>query len=176
LGALAQAYFRWWEQALASGLREQVQTRYFCNLGVAWGYGVMGVEVEMEVEVVVLLNGWNQERSLPKDGILDGFLEWNCSQLPSNQRELRTVVEILKREEVVYNKNRGMMVVYLTDNEVTYNIFKKGSSKTLSLHILVQQLKALELALGCRLEVIHVPGRDHYDHTGHLWFEQRDMG
>jgi hypothetical protein len=39
-----------------------------------------------------------------------------------------------------------------------YNICKKGSSKTLSLHILVQQLKALELPLGCRLEVIHVPG------------------
>jgi hypothetical protein len=50
------------------------------------------------------------------------------------------------------------MVFYFTDNEVTYNICKKGSSKTLSLHILVQQLKALELTLGCHLEVIHVPG------------------
>jgi hypothetical protein len=50
------------------------------------------------------------------------------------------------------------MFCYFTDNEVTYNICKKGSSKTLSLHVLVQQLKALELALGCRLEVIHVPG------------------
>jgi hypothetical protein len=26
------------------------------------------------------------------------------------------------------------------------------------MHLLVQKLKALELALGCRLEVIHVPG------------------
>jgi hypothetical protein len=50
------------------------------------------------------------------------------------------------------------MVFYFTDNEVTYNICNKGSSKTLSLHLLVQQLKALELALGCCLEVIHVPG------------------
>jgi hypothetical protein len=50
------------------------------------------------------------------------------------------------------------MVFYFTDNEVTYNICKKGSSKTLSINLLVQQLKALELALGCRLEVIHVPG------------------
>jgi hypothetical protein len=50
------------------------------------------------------------------------------------------------------------MVFYFTYNEATYNIFEKGSSQTLSLHILVQQLKSLELALGCRLEVIHVPG------------------
>jgi hypothetical protein len=75
----------------------------------------------------------------------------------SHWRELRTVVETLKQEEVVFNKLRGRMVFYFKDNEVTYNICKKGSSKTLSLHILVQQLKDLELALGCRLEVIHVP-------------------
>jgi hypothetical protein len=41
-------------------------------------------------------------------------------------------------------------------NEVTYNICKKGSSNTLSLHLLVHQLKAFELALGFHLEVIHV--------------------
>jgi hypothetical protein len=50
------------------------------------------------------------------------------------------------------------MVYYFTDNEVTYNICKKGSSKTISLHLLVQQFNALELALERHLEVIHVPG------------------
>jgi hypothetical protein len=85
---------------------------------------------------------------------------WNGAihSFTSNWRELRIVVETLKREEVVFNKLRDRIVFQLTDNEVTYNICKKGSSKTLSLHLLVQQLKALELALGCRLEVIHVPG------------------
>jgi hypothetical protein len=39
LGSLAQADFSWWEHALASGLREQVQPRDFCTLGVAWGDG-----------------------------------------------------------------------------------------------------------------------------------------
>jgi hypothetical protein len=39
LGALAQPDFSWWEQALTSGLREQVQPRDFCTLGVAWGDG-----------------------------------------------------------------------------------------------------------------------------------------
>jgi hypothetical protein len=38
-----------------------------------------------------------------------------------------------------------------TSNEVTYNICNNGSSKNLS-------LKALELSVGCRLEIIHVPG------------------
>jgi hypothetical protein len=37
LGASAQADYSWWEQALTSGLREQVQPRDFCTLGVAWG-------------------------------------------------------------------------------------------------------------------------------------------
>jgi hypothetical protein len=70
---------------------------------------------------------------------------WNGAihSFTSNWRELRTVVETLKREEVILNKLRGIMVFYFTDNEVTYNICKKGSSKTLSLHLLVQQLKAL---------------------------------
>jgi hypothetical protein len=39
LEALAQEDFSWWEQALTSGLREQVQPRDFCTLGVAWGDG-----------------------------------------------------------------------------------------------------------------------------------------
>jgi hypothetical protein len=80
---------------------------------------------------------------------------WNGT---SNWRELRTVVETLKRDETVFNKLRGKMVLYFTDNEVTYNICKKGSSKTMSLHLLVQIFKALELALGCSLEVIRVNG------------------
>jgi hypothetical protein len=100
------------------------------------------------------------EWSPPEDGSLDGGLEWNCTELftaslPTG--ELITLVETLKREEVVFNK-LSRMVFYFKDNEVTYKICKKGSSKTLSLHLLFQQLKSLELSLGCRLKVIHVPG------------------
>jgi hypothetical protein len=85
---------------------------------------------------------------------------WNGTvhSFTSNWRDPRTIVETLTREEIVLYKLRGRMVFYFTENEVTYNICKKGYSKTLSLHLLVQQLKALELALGCLLEVIHVPG------------------
>jgi hypothetical protein len=84
---------------------------------------------------------------------------WNGTvhSFNSNWRELRTVVETLKREEVVFNKLRGKIVFYFTDNQVTCNICKKSYSKNLSLHLLVQKLKAFELDLGYRLEVIHVP-------------------
>jgi hypothetical protein len=36
---LSHAELSWWEQALTIGLREQVQPRDFCTLGVAWGDG-----------------------------------------------------------------------------------------------------------------------------------------
>jgi hypothetical protein len=96
--------------------------------------------------------------SLPKMEAWMGAWNVTVHSFTSNWRELRTVVETLNREEVVFNKFRGRMIFYFTENELTYNICKKGSSNTLSLHLLVQQLKASELTLGCRLEVIHVPG------------------
>jgi hypothetical protein len=39
LGPLSQSDFSWREQALATGLREKVQPRDFCTLGVTWGVG-----------------------------------------------------------------------------------------------------------------------------------------
>jgi hypothetical protein len=158
LGDLAQADFSWWEQALTSGLREQVQPRDFCTLGIAWGDG-SGSGSGGTFECVDSGKG-----VLPK---MEAWMwAWNGSihNFTSNLRELRKVVESLKREEVVFNKLRGRMVFYFTENEVTYNVCKKGSSKTLSLHLLVQQLKDLELALGCRLESIHVPGTTMITH------------
>jgi hypothetical protein len=44
LEALTQADFSWWEQALTSGLREQVQPRDFCSLGVTWGGALIMVQ------------------------------------------------------------------------------------------------------------------------------------
>jgi hypothetical protein len=149
LGVLAEADFSWWEQALMRGLREQVQPRDLCNLGVAWGDG-SGSGSGGTFEWVYLGNG-----ALPNMEAWMGAWNGTVHSFTFNWRELRTVVETLKREEVVFNKLRGRIVFYFTYNEVTYNICKKGYSKTVSLHLLVQQLKALEVALECRLEVIH---------------------
>jgi hypothetical protein len=153
LGALAEAYFSRWDQALTRGLIEQVQPRDFCTLGVTWGdESGSGSGSGGTFEWVDSGNG-----AFPK---MEAWM-WACNgtvhSFTSNWRELNTVMEILKMEEVVFNKPRGRVVCYFTDNEVTYNICKEGSSKTLSLYLLVHQLKALELDLGCRLEVIHVP-------------------
>jgi hypothetical protein len=96
--------------------------------------------------------------ALPEMEALMGAWNGTVHSLNSNWRELITTTETLKREEVVFNKLRGRMVFYFMDNEVTYNICKKGSSKTISMHLLVQQLNALEFTAGCRLKVIHTPG------------------
>jgi H+/Cl- antiporter ClcA len=125
LGALAQAYFSWWEQALTSGLREKVQPRDFCTLGAAWG-DVSGIVSGGTFEWVDSGKG-----VLPKMEALMGFWNGAIHSFTSNWRGLRTVVKTIQREEVVFNKLRGRMVCYFTYNEFTYNICKKGSSKTL---------------------------------------------
>jgi hypothetical protein len=73
LGALAQAYFSWWEQDLASGLREQVQPRDVCTLGVAWGDGSGSGGTFEWVD--------SGKGSLPKMEAWMGGLEWECSRL-----------------------------------------------------------------------------------------------
>jgi hypothetical protein len=137
---------------LTRGLREQVPPRDFCTLGVAWGDGIGSGSggtfkwVDSGKLVLPKMEAW--------------MGAWNVTihSFTSNWRELRTVVETLKREQVVFQKLRGRMLFYFTYNEFTYYICKEGSSKTLSLNLLVKQLKALELTLGYRLEGIHVPG------------------
>jgi hypothetical protein len=139
---------------LKSGLREQVQPRDFFALGVAWGDGSgSGSGSGGTFEWV---DSWTG--ALPEMEAWMGAWNGTVHSLTSNWREPRKVVETLKREEVVFNKLRWKIIFYFADNEVNYKICKKGSSKTLSLHFLVQSLTALELSLGCRLEVIHVPG------------------
>jgi hypothetical protein len=91
-------------------------------------------------------------------------LEWECAQLHFQLQIIQDCPGDPQYGWVVLNKLRGRMVFYFTDNEVTYNICKKGSSMILSLHMLVQKLKALELALWCCLEVIHIPGRTMITH------------
>jgi hypothetical protein len=50
------------------------------------------------------------------------------------------------------------MLFYFMDNMTTYYIVQNGSSKSIELHKLICKIKSLEVLLGCRIEVIHVPG------------------
>jgi hypothetical protein len=75
----------------------------------------------------------------------------------SNWRELRTLYQTLLSERG-NNSLRHSTVFYFTDNLVSYYIMHSGSSPSIELHILVLQVKRLELELSCHLEVIHIPG------------------
>jgi hypothetical protein len=77
----------------------------------------------------------------------------------SNWRELRTLVHTLEREVGGNGRLRGSTLFYFTDNLVTYYIVTGGSSTSPELQKLLRRLKYLELSLGIRLEVVHIPGK-----------------
>jgi hypothetical protein len=53
--------------------------------------------------------GGLRERSPSKDGSLDGAWSGSIHSFTSSWRDLRTVEETLKVEEVIFNKLRGRM-------------------------------------------------------------------
>ena len=53
---------------------------------------------------------------------------------------------------------RGTTIFYFTDNSTTYWIAAGGSSKSPGLHSLLEEIRLIELELGCTLQVVHVPG------------------
>jgi hypothetical protein len=56
------------------------------------------------------------------------------------------------------NLLRGLTLFYFTDNLVSYYIMMNGSSSSVELHRLIRRIQVLLMELGCRLEVVHVPG------------------
>ena len=72
---------------------------------------------------------------------------------------MRTLVRTLEHELLSDGKRvQGRRLLYFTDNMVTYDVVRKGSSKSQSLWTLLLRIKILELQLQCVLQVIHVPG------------------
>jgi hypothetical protein len=76
----------------------------------------------------------------------------------SNWKELRTLLWIMERLAAKGTKLQGATMFYFTDNMTTYYIVQNGSSKSIELHKLIRKIKSLEVLLGCRIEVVHVPG------------------
>ena len=76
----------------------------------------------------------------------------------SNWKELRTLVHTLEREVGGKGRLHNSTLFYFTDNMVTYYIVSGGSSSSPELQQLIRRLKYLELVLGIRLEVVHIPG------------------
>ena len=75
----------------------------------------------------------------------------------SNWKELRTMLRTLERERGG-TRLQGLTLFYFTDNLVSYYIMMSGSSSSAELHRLIRRIQLLLLELGCRLEVVHVPG------------------
>jgi hypothetical protein len=124
LGALAEADFSWWGKALKTEWFERASpAKGFCTLGQGV-HGVMGVEVEVEVEVtaVELLNGCTQE--------LEPSLRWKHGWVLG--MGMYTALPPIGENSVQWTCSE--------DNEVTYNIYKKGLIFQYPLHLLLQQL------------------------------------
>jgi hypothetical protein len=65
---------------------------------------------------------------------------------------------LLHLRDLAADDVRGTTVFYFTDNSTTYWIAQSGSSPSPRLHVLIWQIKCLELELGIQLQVVHVPG------------------
>ena len=77
----------------------------------------------------------------------------------SNWKELRTLLFTLEHEKSLGGERvKGRRLLYFTDSMVSYDVFRKGSSKSTPLWTLFLKIKLLELELQCVLQVIHVPG------------------
>ena len=82
----------------------------------------------------------------------------HVASFSSNWKELRTLVQMLEKEQGKDRLSDGLMF-YFTDNLVTYYIVQSGSSSASELHKLVRRVKQLALQLKVRVEVVHVPGK-----------------
>jgi hypothetical protein len=67
-------------------------------------------------------------------------------------------VEVFLQEPIATSRFRDHTVFYFIDNMVAYDVVSKGVSRSPKLCALIRELKRLEIAHGCQLEVIHVPG------------------
>ena len=75
----------------------------------------------------------------------------------SNWKELRTLLEALRRERNTI-AFRGSLLIYFTDNLVSYELLSKASSGSSGLQELLREIKLLEVEMHCQVLAIHVPG------------------
>ena len=144
----------WWIQALTSGLSHQSQPQDIATLGATWGDGsgtgaggTFNLVSQQENSDITTLDVWQ------------GIWTTSVAQFSSNWKELKTLHQTLLHEDNLGgNRIRGRKLLYFTDNMVTYDIFRKGTSKSIRLWTLLLHIKLLELKLNCIVQVIHVPG------------------
>jgi len=101
------------------------------------------------------------DRSAPISAMEMWMGRWDekVHSFSSNWRELKTLELTLRRElHRTDQRSRDTTLFYFTDNLVTYYITQGGTARNPDLQALIYSIKRLEQALGCMLEVVHVPG------------------
>jgi hypothetical protein len=77
----------------------------------------------------------------------------------SNWKELATLLLTMQQLKLEpRDAVEGTTVFYFTDNFAVYWIAQSGSTPSPLLHNLIEEIKLLEIQLGCLLQVVHVPG------------------
>ena len=77
----------------------------------------------------------------------------------SNWKELKTILVSLQTSAQDHLSSvQEKLILYFTDNMVSYDIIRKRRSRVPKLHQLVCEISALEVSLDCILVCIHVPG------------------
>jgi hypothetical protein len=142
----------WWEDFLQLNPGNPSRSGSAGHLTVDWGdgsgTGTGGTSETLDDFKLLPMQTWM------------GAWATHVHHFSSNWRELRTLVWSLERHcQADRQDMRGGTVFYFTDNIVTYFVMQNGSSASPELHKLVRAAKLLELQLGCRIEVVHVPGR-----------------
>ena len=145
---------QWWIDALSGGMHRQSQPTDVATMGVTWGDGsgtgaggTFNLTSPHIISTAINLDVWK------------GVWSPHVAIFSSNWKEMRTLLQTLQNEKSnggVRVKNRCLL--YFTDNMVTYDVFRRGSSKSTPLWKLFLDIKLLEIELECFVQVIHVPG------------------
>jgi hypothetical protein len=146
----------WWEAALRLDIQVQAHSTLQGSLGISYGDG-SGSGTGGTVQIL------GRDGSCPSMEAWMGTWRTHVHSFSSNWRELRTLVQTLEREVGGSGRFRNSTLFYFTDNLVTYYIVAGGSSTNPELQKLLRRLKYLELSLGIRLEVVHIPGKHMID-------------
>lgn len=147
----AWSELQWWHQGLLDTFSRRLTTQedgfFVLAAGDGSGTGAGGTLRFVEgSEDATLTDLWQ------------GIWQGPGKMMTSNWKELRTALEVLLHEPLHTSRLRQRRVFYFTDNEVSYNIIRRGSSTSAPLHALVRAIKGLELRHDCIFECIHIPG------------------
>ena len=119
---------QWWIQALTSGLSHQAQPQDVATLAATWGDG-SGTGAGGTFNLV----SRHDKSEIITLGVWQGIWTESVAHFSSNWKELKTLHQTLLHEESLGgNRIRGRRLLYFTDNMVTYDIFRKGTSKSIT--------------------------------------------